>query len=114
MRTFRRYLLSYLCTLLLPVLVLSVVIYEVVVSYCGAQLIEQNLAALQQLSLSVSIQREQLDAYAVQTTNRSEFFYRNQQRPGDFYEIQSILSRWMVGNAFIDDICYYNPVFAKM
>ena len=109
MRTFRRYLLSYLCTLLLPVLVLSVVIYEVVVSYCGAQLIEQNLAALQQLSLSVSIQREQLDAYAVQTTNRSEFFYRNQQRPGDFYEIQSILSRWMVGNAFIDDICYYNP-----
>ena len=46
MRTFRRYLLSYLCTLLLPVLVLSVVIYEVVVSYCGAQLIEQNLAAV--------------------------------------------------------------------
>lgn len=108
MRTFRRDLLSYLCTLLLPVLVLSVVIYEVVVSYCGAQLIEQNLAALQQLSLSVSMQREQLDAYAVQTTNRSEFFYRNQKQPGDFYEIQSILSRWMASNAFIDDICYYN------
>lgn len=109
MKTFRRYLLSYLCTLLLPVLILSVVIYEVVVSYCGAQLLEQNLAALQQLSLSVSMQREQLDAFAVQTTNRSEFFYRNQKQPGDFYEIQSNLSRWIAGNAFIDDICYYNP-----
>lgn len=114
MRTFRRYLLSYLCTLLLPVLILSVVIYEVVVSYCGAQLLEQNLSSLQQLNLSVSMQREQLDAYAVQTTNRSEFFYRNQQKPGDFYEIQSILSRWIAGNAFIDDICYYNPKLNKV
>lgn len=114
MRTFRRYLLSYLCTLLLPVLILSVVIYEVVISYCGTQLLEQNLSSLQQLNLSVSMQREQLDAYAVQTTNRSEFFYRNQQNPGDFYEIQSILSRWIAGNAFIDDICYYNPKLDKV
>lgn len=114
MKTFRRYLLSYLCTLLLPVLVFSVVIYEVVVSYCGAQLLEQNMAALQQLSLSVSMQREQLDAFAVQTTNRSEFFYRNQTQPGDFYEIQRVLSRWMAGNAFIDDICYYNPKLDKI
>lgn len=114
MRTFRRYLLSYLCTLLLPVLILSVVIYDVVVSYCGAQLLEQNLSSLKQLSLSVSMQRDQLDAYAVQTTNRSEFFYRNQQNPGDFYDIQSILSRWIAGNAFIDDICYYNPKLGKV
>lgn len=114
MRTFRRYLLSYLCTLLLPVFILSMVIYEVVTSYCGAQLLEQNLAAMQQLSISVAMQREQLDAYAVQTTNRSEFFYRNQKQPGDFYEIQSILSRWIAGNAFIDDICYYNPKLDKI
>ena len=114
MKTFRRYLLSYLCTLLLPVLVLSTVIYEVVVSYCGTQLLEQNMAALQQLSLSVSMQREQLDAFAVQTTNQSEFFYRNQTQPGDFYEIQRILSRWIAGNAFVDDVCYYNPKLNKI
>ncbi len=114
MKTFRRYLLSYLCTLLLPVLVLSAVIYEVVVSYCGTQLLEQNMAALQQLSLSVSMQREQIDAYAVQTTNQSEFFYRNQTQPGDFYEIQRVLSRWIAGNAFVDDIYYYNPKLNKI
>lgn len=114
MKTFRRYLLSYLCTLLLPVLVLSAVIYEVVVSYCGTQLLEQNMAALQQLSLSVSMQREQLDAFAVQTTNQSEFFYRNQTQPGDFYEIQRVLSRWIAGDAFIDDVCYYNPRLNKI
>lgn len=114
MKIFRRYLLSYLCTLLLPVLILSVVIYEVVSSSCREQLLEQNMAALQQLSLSVSMQREQLDAFAVQTTNRSEFFFRNQKQPGDFYEIQRILSNWMAGNAFIDDICYYNPKLDKI
>ena len=114
MKTFRRYLLSYLCTLLLPVLVLSVVIYEVIVSYYGAQLLEQNLSSLQQLSLAVSMQRDQLDAYAVQTTNRSEFFYRNQQNPGDIFQVQSILTRWIAENGFIDDICYYNPRLNKV
>ena len=76
MKTFRRYLLSYLLTLFLPVGILSIVISQIVLHYCAAQLLDSNAAALHQLDTAVSMQVTQFNAYAVQTTQRTEFYRR--------------------------------------
>ena len=63
MKTFRRYLLSYLLTLFLPVGILSIVISQIVLHYCAAQLLDSNAAALHQLDTAVSMQVTQFNAY---------------------------------------------------
>lgn len=107
MKTFRRYLLSYLLTLLLPIGILSAVIFQIVMHYCGDQLLERNASALRQLSAAVSMQVAQLDAYAVQTTQRSEFFDRNLKRTGAFYDTQRALSQWLMSSSFVDAVYFY-------
>ena len=54
MKTFRRYLLSYLLTLFLPVGILSIVISQIVLHYCAAQLLDSNAAAVQIMTVWVS------------------------------------------------------------
>lgn len=107
MKTFHRYLLSYLLTLLLPIGILSAVIFQIVMHYCGDQLLERNASALRQLNAAVSMQVAQLDAYAVQTTQRSEFFDRNLKRTGAFYETQRALSQWLMSSSFVDAVYFY-------
>ena len=38
MKTFRRYLISYICLLLIPVLILSAVVLNIVQDYCQSEL----------------------------------------------------------------------------
>lgn len=91
MKTFRRYLLSYLLTLFLPVGILSIVISQIVLHYCAAQLLDSNAAALHQLDTAVSMQVTQFNAYAVQTTQRTEFYRRNREKTGAFFDVQRAL-----------------------
>lgn len=114
MNTFKRYLLYYIGLLLLPVFIMSTLFSHVVSNFCTAQLIEQNMSALKQLCVSIEIQREQMDAYAVQTTTRSDFFARNQITAGDVYSVQHILKQWLLADSFVDDVFYYNTELGKI
>lgn len=100
--------------LLFPVLILSLVISQIVLSYCTNQLIEQNTGALEQLGVAIDIQTDQLDAYAVQTTWQSDFFKRNQKNTGDMYAIRKILSSWSMESSFADRIAFYNNQIGKI
>lgn len=108
MKTFRRYLLSYLGTLLLPITILSAIIFQIVMNDCGAQLLERNVGALGQLSAAVAMQVQQLDAYTLQTTQRSEFFVRNLEKTGAFYDVRRALSQWMMSSTFVRAFYFHN------
>ena len=100
MKTFRRYLLSYLLTLFLPVGILSIVISQIVLHYCANQLLDNNAAALRQLDTSVSMQVTQFNTYVIQTTQRTEFFCRKLEKAGGFYDAQRTLLQWQITNTF--------------
>lgn len=108
MKTFRRYLLSYICTLLVPITILSVIIMNIITDYCGAQVIANNVSALSQLEASVQMQISQMDAYALQTSQRSEFFARTLQKTGAFYNVQRVLSNWTMASSFFEAAYYHN------
>ncbi|MDD3334087.1 MAG: helix-turn-helix domain-containing protein [Eubacteriales bacterium] len=115
MRTFRRYLFSYIVTLMLPSLILSCVIFHIVNQYCSVQILEQNNAALEQLSVSISMQEEQMEAYALQTTQRSEFFPRNlDNNLTTFLELKKSLSQWQMTNRFLDSVFFYTTPLNKV
>lgn len=103
MKTFRRYLLSYLLTLFLPVGILSIVISQIVLHYCANQLLDNNAAALRQLDTSVSMQVTQFNTYVIQTTQRTEFFCRKLEKAGGFYDAQRTLLQWQITNTFMDN-----------
>ena len=107
MKTFRRYLLSYLLTLFLPVGILSIVISQIVLHYCAAQLLDSNAAALHQLDTAVSMQVTQFNAYAVQTTQRTEFYRRNREKTGAFFDVQRALMQWQMTNTLMDDVYFF-------
>ncbi len=107
MKTFRRYLLSYLLTLFLPVGILSIVISQIVLHYCAAQLLDSNAAALHQLNTAVSMQVTQFNAYAVQTTQRTEFYRRNREKTGAFFDVQRALLQWQMTNTLMDDVYFF-------
>ena len=116
MKTFRRYLLSYLLTLFLPVGILSIVISQIVLHYCANQLLDNNAAALRQLDTSVSMQVTQFNAYAIQTTQRTEFSRRKLEKAGGFYDAQRTLLQWQITNTLMDNVYFFNteddPVYA--
>ena len=108
MKTFKRYLLSYLLTLFLPVGILSIVISQIVLHYCVNQLLDSNAAALRQLDISISMQVTQFNAYAVQTTRRTEFSSRNLEKAGAFYDVQQTLLQWQITNTLMDNVYFFN------
>lgn len=116
MKTFRRYLLSYLLTLFLPVGILSIVISQIVLHYCANQLLDNNAAVLRQLDTSVSMQVTQFNAYAIQTTQRTEFSRRKLEKAGGFYDAQRTLLQWQITNTLMDNVYFFNteddPVYA--
>ena len=108
MKTLRRYLFSYVCTLLVPITILSVIIMKIITDYCGAQVIANNVSALSQLEAAVSMQISQMDAYTLQTSQRSEFFAHNLEKTGSFYNVQRVLSNWTMASSFFETAYYHN------
>lgn len=108
MKTFRRYLTSYLLTLFLPIGILSIVISQIVLHYCANQLLDSNAAALRQLDITVSMQVTQFNAYALQTTQRSEFTSSKLERTGTFYDVQRTLLQWQMTNTLMNDVYFFN------
>ncbi|HML45155.1 MAG TPA: hypothetical protein PKE04_00215 [Clostridia bacterium] len=107
MKTFRAYLLSYLGTLFLPIIVLSAVIFQIIFQYGSMQIIERNQMALEQLRAAVAMQTTQLGAYALQTTQRGEFSERQLSQTASFYNVEQALTQWQMTNAFTDGIFFY-------
>lgn len=113
MKTFRRYLLSYIGLLLIPVLILSAVVLNIVKNYCGQELIARNSLLLEQLSDTVSLELDQLDSYVLETSRQSNFYYRNQEKIGNIYSVQRDLSSWISACGFVNRIDYVNSKGGK-
>lgn len=114
LKTFRRYLLSYVCTLLVPITILSVIIMNIITDYCGAQVTANNVGALSQLEAAVSMQISQMDAYTLQTSQRSEFFARTLAKTGSFYNVQRVLSNWSMASSFFETAYYHNTALDEV
>lgn len=108
MKTFHRYLFSYVGTLLVPITILSVIIMNIITDYCGAQVMANNVSALSQLEASVCMQVSQMDAYALQTSQRSEFYAHTLHKTGAFYNVQRVLSNWTMASSFFESAYYHN------
>ena len=108
MKTFRRYLTSYVLLLILPILILSIFMFRFIMQYCADQLLERNAGALLRLEAVVEEQTTQMDSIATLTAGQSEFFTRNLKKGGAFYRAQSTLKRWVFANTFLQNAYFYN------
>lgn len=108
LKTFRRYLMSYLAIMMLPIIILSFFIFKYLMTYCGNQILAHSGSTLKQLQTAVSIQLDQLDAMTLLTTARSEFFERNLKQSAGFYSVQRTLSQWEITNGFASDMYFYS------
>ena len=91
MKTFRRYLTSYVLLLILPILILSIFMFRFIMQYCADQLLERNAGALLRLEAVVEEQTTQMDSIATLTAGQSEFFTRNRKKGGAFYRAADAL-----------------------
>ena len=114
MKTFRRYFLSYLAILLLPIVVLTFFIFRYVMTYCGNQILAHSESTLEQLQTALSIQVDQLDAMTLQTVSRSEFFARNLAQTAGFYSVQRTLSSWQLTSGFASEMYFYSTGAGKI
>lgn len=107
-KTFQRYLLSYIGLLLVPMIILSAVVLNIVMDYCSHELVSRNTLLLEQLGSVVSLELDQIDSYALETSHQSIFYNRNQEKIGTIYDVQHQLSSWTSACAFADQIDYVN------
>ena len=108
MKTFQRYLLSYIGLLLVPMIILSAVVLNIVQDYCSRELVSRNTLLLEQLGSVVSLELDQIDSYALETSHQSIFYNRNQEQVGAIFDVQHQLSSWTSACAFADRIDYVN------
>lgn len=108
MKTFQRYLLSYIGLLLIPIIILSAVVLSIVQDYCSHELVSRNTLLLEQLGSVVSLELDQIDLYALETSHQSIFYNRNQEQVGAIFDVQHQLSSWTSACAFADRIDYVN------
>ena len=113
MNTFRRYLFSYIGLLLIPLIILSAVVLNIVQDYCSRELVSRNTMLLEQLGSMVSLELDQIDSYALETSHHSIFYHRNQARVGTIYDVQHILSSWSSACGFVNRIDYVNSKRGK-
>ena len=108
MNTFHKYLLSYIGTLLVPIMIL-VSVFSFIVNHHVADMLDQQLdASLEQFGLSIGLQTTQLDAYAVQTTERSAFYGRNRTDYAAIFDIRRTITQWAMADSFMSEVYYYN------
>lgn len=113
MNTFRRYLFSYIGLLLIPLIILSAVVLNIVQDYCSRELVSRNTMLLEQLGSMVSLELDQIDSYALETSHHSIFYHRNQARVGTIYGVQHFLSSWSSACGFVNRIDYVNSKRGK-
>ena len=108
MNTFHKYLLSYIGTLLVPIMIL-VSVFSFIVNHHVVDMLDQQLdASLEQFGLSIGLQTTQLDAYAVQTTERSAFYGRNRTDYAAIFDIRRTITQWAMADSFMSEVYYYN------
>lgn len=112
-KTFRRYLLSYIGLLLVPMIILSAVVLDIVLDYCSRELVARNTLLLEQLGSAVSLELDQIDSYALETRQQSIFYSRNQEKVGAIFDVQRQLSSWTSACTIVEQIDYVNSKRGK-
>lgn len=108
MKTFRKFLYSYLGLFLLPVILLSFFVFQYVVRYCESEAVSRNTDSLERLEAVITENCVQMDSMATLAMRQSEFFARNLRKSSGFYQIERTLMRWAYTNTFISDVYFYN------
>ena len=108
LKTFRRFLFSYLVVLLIPVILLTVLFSNVIIGTYGIQLIDSERLAAKQAGATLDMMSEQMAAYVAFTSNQSEFSSRTLKEFGKMFETREMLSKWMFASPAVSDIIFYN------
>ena len=108
MKTFRRYLLSYVCMLLIPITLLSAVFFALTGRNYADQVSMINAGALGHVSKSLELQTTQLDACAYQTVQYSAFSTAKLESDdySAHFSLREYLTNWSLTNAFVKDLYY--------
>ena len=108
MNTFRRYLLSFLSMMILPVVIFILIISQIVISYCRNQLIESELVNLNQTRASIEMLTDQMSSYVSLSSQQTAFTARKLSTFGNVFSLRHYIAQWVSVSPAVSDIAFYN------
>ena len=114
MNTFRRYFLSFLSMLILPVIIFVLLISQVVMKYCRDQLIESELLNLNQTRASLEMISDQMSSYVSLSSQQTLFTARELSTFGNMFGVRHILAQWLAVSPAVSDISFYNSLTDRL
>ncbi len=110
-KTFLNHLISYILIFLLPIVMLTFIMFHWLIGYLNGATIHEHLHHLETIRNSFDMQIEQLDSIVMQLASDPAFSsYRLKETTSSFYEVEKSLNTILGRSHFASDVFYYNNV----